>query len=344
MSQTILSTVGQLYRSVGLPLLNCLGVFDLLRYIKRNSALVLMYHGVIDTRTGVPININQVDLQSFDWQLRFLKDHYNVVPLSEIVERVRNSRPVSELAAITLDDGYRSVVDNAAPLLVKYALPATIFLITGIMDTEEITWYDKAEAHFLNIKSSEIDIGGVIYQIHGQPETTVKAFKRRLKSMQLEERNALLNELFEKAGELEPEAEEPYRLMTWTEAEQLRQQGFDFGVHSRSHPHLTKVPPPDLDLEIDQPAKLIADRLGLAIDRLIFSYPDGDWNQRVRDRVIRAGMLGAVAVGQALVRPGSDAFALPRIHVMGDQTNTMFVEAVVELNAWINKIRASVHK
>jgi peptidoglycan/xylan/chitin deacetylase (PgdA/CDA1 family) len=337
MSEKTIEIAKQTYRSIGLPLLDMLGGFDLLRRVRRDSALVLMYHGVIDTRgdRGLLTNVTQVDTESLSWQIRFLRDHYEVVELSKIVQRIRNREPVSGLAAITFDDGYLSVFENAAPILREYDLPATVFLIAGLVGKEEMTWYDKVEAHLLNTSLSEITVGDVDYHLDGERETAIRAVMRRLKNVELEPRDRLVAELVGRAGELEPKATEPYRLMSWLEVERLRKQGFDFGVHSHSHPHLTKVPPQNLHLEIDAPAKLIADRLDVPINTLVFCYPDGDWDDQVRDRVAATGMLGAMAVKNDLTPPDSDPFVLPRVSVSRDQTRAMFMEATVGLTAWL---------
>ena len=339
MSEKVAEIAKQTYRSAGLPLVGMLGGFGLLRRIRRDSALLLMYHGVIDTHgdRGLLTNVTQVDTESFDWQIRFLRDHYEVVELSEIVRRIRNGESVSGLAAITFDDGYLSVFENAAPILGEYGLPATVFLITGLVGKQEMTWYDKVEAHLRNTALFAITIGDVDYHLEGERETAIRAVMRRLKTVDLESRDRLLAELIGKAGELEPTLTKPYGLMGWAEVERLRKQGFDFGVHSHSHPHLTKVPPQNLHLEIDAPARVIADRLDVPIETLVFCYPDGDWDDRVRDRVRATGMLGATAVKNDLTPRDSDPFALPRVSVSRDLTRAMFMEASVGLTAWLKK-------
>ncbi|HZN38489.1 MAG TPA: polysaccharide deacetylase family protein [Planctomycetota bacterium] len=339
MSRKVAEIAKHAYRAVGLPLLGMLGGFALLRRIRRDSALVLMYHSVIDTcgDRGLLTNVNQVDTGSFRWQVWFLKNHYEVVRLSTIVERIRNRKPVTGLAAITFDDGYLSVFESAAPILHAYNLPATVFLIAGLVDKDEMTWYDKVEAHLLNTSVSKITIGAEDYHLDGERETAIRAVKHRLGDVDLEARERLVAELVGQAGELEHAARKRYRLMGWREVERLREQGFDFGVHSYSHPHLTKVPSRSLQLEIDASAKLISDRLHVPIETLVFCYPHGDYDDRVRDRVIATGMLGAMGVKHDLTPPDGDPFALPRVGVSRDQTRAMFMEATVGLSAWLKR-------
>jgi len=339
MPDKVTEVAKQTYRSIGLPLLGMAGGFDLLRRVRRDSALVLMYHGVIDTGgdRSLLTNVNQVDTASFSWQIQYLKDNYEVVELSTIVDRIRKHEPVSGLAAITFDDGYLSVFENAAPILRGHRLPATVFLITGLVGKQEMTWYDKVEAYLLHTSLREITIGDVDYHLEGERETAIRALKHRLSNIDLESRDRLLAELVEKAGGLEPKATAPYRLMGWEDVERLRNQGFDFGVHTHSHPHLTKVPAAKLHLEIDAPAKIVSERLNAPIETLIFCYPDGDWDDTVRDRVRNTGMRGAMAVKHDLTPPDGDPFALPRVSVSREQTRAMFMEASVGLTAWLKR-------
>jgi peptidoglycan/xylan/chitin deacetylase (PgdA/CDA1 family) len=81
----------------------------------------------------------------FDRQMRFLKEgHYNVVPLESLAPLIRDKKKITpKTVAITFDDGY---VDNyvyAFPVLKKYGLPATIFIIiqeVGRAQNDRLTW------------------------------------------------------------------------------------------------------------------------------------------------------------------------------------------------------------
>src|ERR1700693_2165260 len=112
------SWVAEIYHAVALPLLAISGLFQLLRWLQRRSALILMYHGIMDTkgRGQQLINVNQVDLPALRWQLEFLRTHYTVVPLIDIIRRITRCEPIEGLAAITFDDGYLSIYENAAPI------------------------------------------------------------------------------------------------------------------------------------------------------------------------------------------------------------------------------------
>ena len=329
----------RMYRSAVLPSLTAGGVFHLMRRAQRDRALVLMYHGVHDLRRhGERLtNVNQVDVDAFSRQVRLVKRHYHVVPLETIVRGVRENRPIGGLAAITFDDGYYSVYKNAAPILRELDLSATVFLIAGLVGTNDVTWYDKVEAHVLNTSHRQLTLLGETYRLEDGREEGLQVLKRRLKSVDLRTRDRLVDEIVDKTGALSDELLTPYRLMDWPDILELDAQGFSFGVHTFSHPILSKVDKRDLDREINGAAEMIAERLSTRIDRLIFCYPDGDYTEDVRDHVAASGMAGAVAVESALISRNADPYALPRVAVSREYSDAMFCDATVGFTRWLKR-------
>ena len=77
-----------------------------------------------------------VRLDQFEAHLAELKNGgYKVIPLPEAVEALRNNSPLPENAvAITIDDAYLSVYEQAWPRLRKAGFPFTLFVSTDPVD------------------------------------------------------------------------------------------------------------------------------------------------------------------------------------------------------------------
>ena len=118
--------------------------FLLLGFIRQQYVVpILMYHSV--NPTAVPENRLAVSVNTFERQIRFLKTHhYNVMPLEAIASLIKaRSKIPSKTVAITLDDGYKDNYTYAFPILKKYNLPATIFIIVnevGRPQSDRLTW------------------------------------------------------------------------------------------------------------------------------------------------------------------------------------------------------------
>ncbi|WP_159560037.1 polysaccharide deacetylase family protein [Alcanivorax sp. S71-1-4] len=93
------------------------------------AAVILLYHHVAE---DTPASTS-VTPAMFETHLRHLREEgFEVVRLDELVRRVRAGEPAeTKLAAITFDDAYRSIHDNAMPLLARHGWPASVFVSTG---------------------------------------------------------------------------------------------------------------------------------------------------------------------------------------------------------------------
>lgn len=90
------------------------------------KASIFVYHRFGDARyptTNIPLEI-------FDAQLRLLKEQaYTVLPLGEVVLRLRSGSPLPERCAVlTVDDAYETFLSGAMPLLRRYGFPVTLFV------------------------------------------------------------------------------------------------------------------------------------------------------------------------------------------------------------------------
>lgn len=108
----------------------------------RESAQIhaFMYHhiGMEEKYPSTSVSIEQ-----FEKHLAYLQEQeYTVLTLGEALKRLYSGNNVPErIAVITMDDGYRSIWNNALSLLEEYDFPATIFVATEYVGGENfLTW------------------------------------------------------------------------------------------------------------------------------------------------------------------------------------------------------------
>ena len=90
---------------------------------------ILSYHSIGDLDT--PLTIKEKD---FERHVAILSSTFSPVHLREIVDYVTGrGRLPEDAVAITFDDGYRDNLTLALPILLKYQVPATIFVATGFV-------------------------------------------------------------------------------------------------------------------------------------------------------------------------------------------------------------------
>lgn len=113
----------------------------LARHYAQPKALVLMYHRVAEPDT------DSWDLAvspaHFEQQLRVLQRLGTVISAAELAERLRSRKLKRRSIAITFDDGYLDNYLAARPLLVRYRLPATFFIVSDNVGLAQEFWWDE---------------------------------------------------------------------------------------------------------------------------------------------------------------------------------------------------------
>lgn len=124
---------------------------------------VLAYHAVGDCPPEDDPHSLWVPTAAFARQMQYLKERRRVVSLHDLVERRAPG------VAITFDDGYRSVLTEAAPILQHYGLPATVFTPTAYVGDRN-RW-DPPSNRPLEIMDDDelrqVDEAGVTVESHG---------------------------------------------------------------------------------------------------------------------------------------------------------------------------------
>ncbi|MFO8083166.1 MAG: polysaccharide deacetylase family protein [Desulfobacterales bacterium] len=89
-----------------------------------------------------------VSMSQFKDHLDYLKENdYTVLTLSEALDLLYSDDAVPEKTAVlTMDDAYKSVIENAVPLMDKYGYKATVFVPTShVGGSNYLSWRQLAE-------------------------------------------------------------------------------------------------------------------------------------------------------------------------------------------------------
>ena len=109
------------------------------RLLLRGRDVIVAFHRVDDRVRGNPIGCAVDEFRAY---LDFFQRHFRVVPLSALLDRVRDGRGPGGLLAITFDDGYLDNCRVAAPELRRRGLPACFFVTAGFIGTRTQPWWD----------------------------------------------------------------------------------------------------------------------------------------------------------------------------------------------------------
>lgn len=116
-------------------------------------ATCLMYHRICPDETEfddmargfAPNRDLSVTVSAFDEQMAFVARHFNCLSLPEAVERLASGRLPERSLVVTFDDGYLDNLTLALPILRRHAVPATIYIATGLIDHPGLSWWYELE-------------------------------------------------------------------------------------------------------------------------------------------------------------------------------------------------------
>jgi peptidoglycan/xylan/chitin deacetylase (PgdA/CDA1 family) len=287
---------------------------------------IVSYHRVVESmeessRTSIPSML--ISTRMFEQHLDWLGRHYEIVSLDEIGNRLEAGVPFTKpTAAVAFDDGYRDVYQNAFPLLVKKGIPATVFVVTDLVGTQQLQIHDKL---YLLLKSA-FSTGQTARQVvellrnrnvvapgmesiawmqHPDPLTVMAALLDDVSQTQALRMLPVLEERFGLEGGQYGELSS----LNWEMLEEMQSAGITIGSHTSTHALLTNESQETVIEETTRSRRDIESRLGVEVKQ--FAYPDGRHNANVAAAVSAAGY--RFAYGTCLQRDSANPLmTIPR--------------------------------
>jgi peptidoglycan/xylan/chitin deacetylase (PgdA/CDA1 family) len=267
-------------------------------------------------------------------QLAYLRQHFQVVSLTELVEQLRSGRPLDpRMIALTVDDGRRNVYEFLFPLLQEFQIPATLFVVSSFIRREDWLWTDKV----LWLAEQPLAVEELLPQ-------RIEQFFDRMNRLRPETRNAYIASLASGIRVAIPQEPPPkYAPCSWPELRRMADSGLvEIGSHSVTHPIFSSLSDEECWWELTISRAQIESHLARKVEA--FCFPNGkstDYFPRHLLQVKNAGYSSAVLTHFGMPSSGSDPFSLPRIGVSGQTDFLPFKKYVDGIEYYQGKLRAA---
>jgi peptidoglycan/xylan/chitin deacetylase (PgdA/CDA1 family) len=118
--------------------------------------LILCFHRVkVPSESLLDKRVGCISPQNFQNVLRFMRlMGYRFIALEQLVNMITEKK-VAKVAAVTFDDGFKDLYENAYPVLKEEQIPFTLFLITSLIDSEKLLWLHKLYILLEKLEPSE---------------------------------------------------------------------------------------------------------------------------------------------------------------------------------------------
>ncbi len=306
----------------------------------RGGALVLMYH-----RVATPV----LD----PWRLAVSPDHLaehlailaasaRPTTATGLLTMLDADRVERGTVAVTFDDGYADLASAVRPRLAASGVPATAFIVSGVVGSEREFWWDALERILLGPgalpESLELVVDGARHawtldeSAAGgsepvprwrawQPAPTRRHAVYRavwdvLRRATPPARVAAMDDLHRWSG-IPAEARPSHRPLTAAEFGALDADPLvEIGAHTMTHPSLAALAPGLQRDEVEGSVRDLGDRRGRPVQT--FAYPFGgasDVSPATLGVARDAGVRAAFVTTPGLVRTSTDRHAIPRVFV-----------------------------
>jgi peptidoglycan/xylan/chitin deacetylase (PgdA/CDA1 family) len=304
-------------------------------WARRDATVILTYHRVLD-KWEPALDYSQpgmvVTVSTFERQLAFLTQHFDIVPLGQLLDGGTVHRPARRpRCVITFDDGWRDNYDLAFPILRKRDVPATIFLTTDFVGTERAFWH--TELIHLLLHGELSPFLGADPVLARYPEAVRDQLRRCAGSARIscaEEADTLIetikatcaedvihdlvDTLVGAAGFPRPLFPGRRFFLDWDQVGEMAANGFEIGSHGCSHRIMTRLSPEDANDELVRSKAEIEGRVGRPVQH--FAFPNENANDTLVGLAARAGYrtLCVAGAGEGAARSGIRALRRTGIH------------------------------
>lgn len=236
---------------------------------------------------------------------------YRFVGIDDVRAYFHGGQRFNGACHVTFDDGDRTFVDVALPVLEAMSVPATLFVAPGVLASSRPYWFQE-----LRYVRQHVDDGAIRRQVAGQmgweyaqlaPCSIVALFK----ALPLAAMWQVIDTLEQQYG-LPPAA--PANISLPEAAALDRHPLVAIGAHSLTHPVLASESAAESERQIIDSVQQLTTLLGRPVRD--FAYPNGaaglDFGPREQASLRAAGVELAFATDSGYFGPSTDPLAIPR--------------------------------
>ena len=285
---------------------------------------ILCYHGV-SANPDFWLNNRHMPVRQFEKDLLFYKKNYDVLSVKEIFRRYREGLPQkrSEIA-LTLDDGFLNNFLYVKPLLEKYQVPASFYILSqSIENPQFVNWADLTDVILYQMNDEVINFHQHEYfKNAGWRNKAGESIFESIKRMGFQ-RDEALSEFagrYNGVEKLKAIPEELWKPMSASQLTECAQSPFiTIGSHTHKHYNLANIPIDLAVAELKESKTKLEEHIQKEVDEI--AYPDGSYNDAVKRKSEAIGYKFQLAVNYREQDDFSDPRILNRFSVSNSTTH-----------------------
>jgi peptidoglycan/xylan/chitin deacetylase (PgdA/CDA1 family) len=300
------------------------GAFRFAQELAAPAAVILRYHSIQDRpdQYADTIGCDSIHATSiFERQMEMIAKGFSAVTMDDIALFLKGNKGLPPRAvAITFDDGFKDNFRLAAPILDRFGIRGTFYVLVDAVDRSRAPWYCLLRHAFWTARNPKWTdpATGTVHDLRdsrGRDAAFLEAAGICSKSSA-----STRDELVQTATrslEPEPFPDENDLMMTWDDARALVKSGHIVGSHTMTHPNVAHVSAEDARSELTDSKLKLEKELGEAVKHFAYPHPalNPQWNETTLKITEELGYATAVTTTLGAVRAGARPLAIPRTYI-----------------------------
>jgi peptidoglycan/xylan/chitin deacetylase (PgdA/CDA1 family) len=197
------------------------------------------------------------------------------------------------MAAVTFDDGYQDVHDQAFPLLKRMGIPAAVFVVTDLVGTSRMQIHDllyllwaRAAVKWSSAPQARTRLLsklGISSSVPSDPHTAVEMLLGSMPQSQV----LRIIEALEGEVSIEEDIRREHRTLSRQAIMEMHAAGITFGSHTHTHALLPNESSERVEKELRDSRETLESWLGERVRH--FAFPCGQFNAATVRAVANAG-------------------------------------------------------
>lgn len=299
---------------------------------KEPQLLILMYHRILpldDERYRLEEPGMIVTPETFREHIQILSNYFHITNLSEWIKHKNSNHSLPEKScAITFDDGWADNYEFAFPILNDANVPATIFLVSDMIGTENLFWPERLARIAFSISNNQPSLWSksivdwlrtepTSYKFSNLPPTREQLAQLISNTKRLSDQQININlDKIEEEFALKINTKKP-SLLNWRQVNEMIKSGIvEAGSHTCKHIRLSNQTPHEtIVTEILNSKKTIENNTGQEVN--CFCFPNGNYSREALN-LVRDNYLCAVTTESGWCSTTTDNHMLLRIGIHED--------------------------
>lgn len=300
-------------------------IFSVARRLCPPAAVILAYHSILDEPqlTDHILGISQ-SRADFDAHMKTVAQHFSPVTIEDVAQFAKSGRKLPPRAvAVTFDDGFADNYEVALPILSRYGIPATFYIMVSCVENGILPWYCRIRFAFHSTRQLKWDHP----DRKGTYDLMVPKERRAATAAAWDWGAALTGTAqqefvgsVENALEIEPVKAKRGFMMDWGQVRSLKKAGHTIGGHTLSHPNVAQLRESEARSEIVGCKKRLEEVIGEPIEHFSYPHPalNPHWSKQTLEITREAGFKSAALTTPGPVHAGDEPLALKRIYAAND--------------------------